>query len=89
MNRDYLEFIDGILLFRHMRDTGDFKEPWAEHWIGRIMAGDSPDEEKSYLRLMARLAELIDDRKPELLKEIDEDLHVVWKADEASKAPAE
>jgi len=77
-NTGYREFLDGVLLFRGLRDMDDFPETWTERWLSRIVISDDPVETKSFLLLATKVAELIDDRKAWLLQEVDDDLRAAY-----------
>jgi hypothetical protein len=76
-NTGYIDFLDGVLLFRGLRDSDTFPETWTERWLSTIVISNEPPEAKHFLRLMTKLAELIDDRKAWLLEEINNDLHKI------------
>lgn len=76
--KGYQEFLDGVLLFRGLRDMDTFPETWTERWLSGIVVSDSPPEVKDFLKLATKVAELIDDRKAWLLEEIDADLKEAW-----------
>lgn len=85
-SRDYIEFLDAILLFRTARDMDCSCSPGPppELWLDLHMESlatdcrEDPDyytdEVVQWLSLAAKMAELIDDRKAWLLKEIEDDL---------------
>jgi len=77
-SKGYQEFLDGVLLFRGLRDMDDFPETWAERWLSRIVISDDPQGMKDFLSLATKMAELIDDRKAWLLEEVDSDLKEAW-----------
>lgn len=87
--RDYVEFIDAVLLFRTSRDTihscspGYEPELWFEKRMDGLAASqrEDPDyydsETVQWLSLATKIAELIDDRKAWLLDEIDNDIYQI------------
>lgn len=80
--KDYIDFLEGVLLFRTARDymdcscsPGTPKELWLDIELEGIEDDrDWTDEERRELTLTAKFAELIDDRKEWLLKEITDDI---------------
>lgn len=72
MSRDYLDFLDDVLIFRAYRAFGD---PQPEIWMDKALDRMNPgrDDEK-HLPFAAKMAELIDDRKQWLLDELSEEV---------------
>ena len=81
--RDYTEFIDAVLLFRYMRDTDKAPEAWLARRLSSLAVDgqENPDyyttEVLEWLSFISKFAELIDDRKADLLEEIEADLRKV------------
>jgi len=76
--RDYVEFVSGVTMFRTLRDLDQFPETWLERKVTSIKVGNWTGDEQQELLLIAKFAELADDRKTWLLEEIEEDLYKIW-----------
>lgn len=71
----YIEFLDALILFRATRDMDQFPETWAERRLSFIKVDGWSEDDRQYLSLLTKVAELIDDRKADLLKEVEEDIN--------------
>lgn len=76
---DHLDFLGGVILFRTARDMksscspGPPPELWLDIELESIKSNPAwTDQERRDLILTSKLAELIDDRKIWLLKEIED-----------------
>ena len=74
---DYTEFLDGVLLFRTVRDTDPDPEAWMERWLAHVDSNNNDRSTVQVLRLMTKVTEMIDPRKDWLLDEIGNDLQEV------------